>query len=80
MAIFQAVSLFGHEEHNWDPQVSGDLKKIKKFFEKKLKAGFRAFVFTKDGKTRQIHKFDKDAERVVLTAEKVKMFPPITGG
>ncbi len=80
MALFWSVGLFGHEEHDWDPQIPGDLKKIKDFFEKKLKAGFRAFVFTPDGKSRQIHKFDEDAERVVLTAKKVKMFPPIRGG
>jgi len=80
MALFQAVNLLGHESHEWDPQVPGDLKKIKKFFEEKLKAGFRAFAFTPDGETRQIHEFDEDAERVVLTAEKVKMLPPIRGG
>jgi len=80
MISFQAVNLFGHEEHNWDPAISGDLKKIKKFFEEKLKKGFRAFIFTPDGKTKQIRNFDEDAERIVLTAEKVKMFPPMRGG
>lgn len=80
MVIFWSVNLVGHESHEWDPQIPGDFEKIKKFFEEKLKKGFRAFVFTPDGKTKQIHKFDEDAERVVLTAKKVKMFPPIRGG
>lgn len=80
MVVFWSVNLFGHESHDWDPSIPGDLKKIKKFFLEKLKKGFRAFVFTPDGKSRQILKFDEDAERIVMTAEKVKMFPPMRGG
>ena len=48
MALFQAISIYGHEPHDWDPNVPGDLKKIKKFFEEKLAKKFRAFLLTKD--------------------------------
>ncbi len=80
MIRFLSVSFLGHEEHEWDPNNPSDVEKIKKFFKEKLKAGFRAFVFTKDGKVKRITEFDENAERIVLTSEKVTFWQPSKGG
>lgn len=71
----------GHEPHEWDPSKPGELEKIRKFFTEKLKAGFLAFVFPKDGGPgKLIKKFDEAAERIVLVADRVKVVQPARGG
>jgi len=80
LSTFMAVSYLGHEEHEWDPDKPGDMQKIRDFFMEKLKAGFRAFVLTRDGKAEQIEEFDEDAERIIMTAEKTVMLQPAKGG
>ena len=80
ISTFMAISYLGHEEHEWDPANPRDMKKIKKFFADKLKAGFRAFALGEDGSSKQIKTFDEDAERIVMTAKKTVMFQPARGG
>ncbi len=70
----------GHKVRKWDPRKPGELEKIRKFFEEKLAAGFRPFVQLKDGTMKKIEKFDKEAERIVMAAEKVVAMSANTRG
>lgn len=70
----------GHEPIEWDPNEPGKLEEIRKFFEEKLAAGFRAFAIFADGTGQLIQKFDEAAERIVLMADHVKMVQPPGGG
>ncbi len=72
--------LDGHDTKEYDPNIPDQLKKIKKLFKDKLKAGFRAFALTKDGQSHPIKIFDEAAERIVMTASKIAMFQPNRGG
>jgi len=78
--FFNPHPLLGHEWEEWDPQVPGDLEKIKKYFKEKIKAGFRAFALLKDGTSKPITQFDEEAERIMLTASKVILQPAATRG
>ena len=79
MIYVKFVSFMGHEPMEWDPNVPGELERMREWFKKKLKAGFRAFAF-KDGSAKLITKFDEEAERLILTASNIKMVPMAVGG
>ena len=72
--------LSGHEPVEWDPNEPGAMEKVREFFKEKLKAGFHAFALFKDGTGKLIQKFDEEAERIVLLADKIKMVQPPRGG
>lgn len=81
MIRVQFVSLLhGHEPMEWDPNVPGELEKMKKWFIEKLGVGFRAFAFKGKGPGKLITKFDEEAERIVLTSDRIKVVPAGYGG
>lgn len=81
MIRVQFVSLLhGHEPMEWDPNVPGELKKMKEWFIEKLSVGFRAFAFKGKGPGKLITKFDEEAERIVLTSDRIKVVPTAYGG
>ena len=75
------VSLEGHHpQTEWDPNDPKQMKEVRKIFADKLKAGFRCFAQTKDGKTVPITELDVNAERIMITAAKTVLFQPNVGG
>lgn len=80
MLRVELMSWSGHEAKEWDPNKPGALEEIRAFFEEKLSKGFRAYALKKGETSRLITKFDEEAERIVLTADKVKVVLPVTKG
>ena len=81
MIRVQFVSLLhGHEPMEWDPNIPGELEKMREWFKEKLAVGFRAFAFKGKGAGKLITKFDEDAERIVLTSDRIKVVPTAYGG
>lgn len=74
------VSLYGHDKKEWDPNVPGELKKMREWFKQKLSVGFRAFAFKGKGPGKLITEFDEDAERIILTSDRIKVVPIGRGG
>lgn len=73
--------LRGHEPKEWNPDEPGDLEKMKAWFKEKLDLGFQAFAFHKGEKLgRLITKFDENAEKIILSASRIKVVqPPVRG-
>jgi len=76
----QFVSLFGHDKKEWDPTAPGQLEEMREWFKQKLSVGFRAFAFKGKGPGRLIQEFDEDAEKIVLTSDRIKVVPKGYGG
>lgn len=74
------ISLMGHEAMEWDPNVPGELERMKEWFKKKLEAGFRAFAFKDEGPGKLITRFDEKAEKIILTSDRIKVVQPPRGG
>ena len=73
--------LSGDEPIKWDPDIPGELDRMRKWFKDKLEKGFRAFAFKKGEKLgRLITTFDEEAERIILTSDEIKMTQPMRGG
>jgi len=80
MIYVQYVSLVGHTPKEWDPEKPGELEKMREWFKKKMSAGFRAFAFKGEGPGKLITEFDEEAERIILSADRIKMVPIGRGG
>jgi len=80
MISVKVIGFMGHERKEWDPSIPDELKQMREWFEKKLKDGFRAFAFRGDGPGKLITKFDEDAEKIILTADRIKVVMPGRGG
>lgn len=80
MIYVQYVSLVGHTPKEWDPEKPGELEKMRKWFKQKMSIGFRAFAFKGKGPGKLITEFDEEAERIILTADRIKMVPTGRGG
>ena len=73
--------LEGHKPKKWDPDVPGDLERMKKWFDEKLAAGFHAFAFKEGQKLGTlITKFDEAAEKIIMSASRIKVVQPPRGG
>jgi hypothetical protein len=58
----------------WDSKNEDEVENAKEQFDRLKKKGFLAFSVNKDGsKNKQIHEFDPDAEKIILS-------PPLVGG
>jgi len=80
MISVQVIGFMGHEPMEWDPSVPGELKRMREWFKKKLEDGFRAFAFKGKGPGKYITKFDEEAEKIILTADRIKVVMPGIGG
>jgi hypothetical protein len=80
MITAQIVGLMGHEPMEWDPNIPGELERMRDWFKKKLKDGFRAFAFSGDGPGELITKFDEEAEMIIMTSDRIKVVMPGMGG
>jgi len=73
--------LSGDEPVKWDPNIPGELERMRQWFKEKLDAGFRAFAFKSGEKLgRLITTFDEEAERIILSSEQIRMTQPMRGG
>lgn len=70
----------GHEEKEYDPSDPEDLAEIRELFKEKLSKGWLAYAINEGKDPKAITKFDEDAERIILTADKVRIRHPSHGG
>jgi hypothetical protein len=66
---------------DWDPDKPGDKESIIAFFKEKLSQGFRAYAFKKgEDIGKLVTKFDETAERILLSADRVRVTVPTYRG
>lgn len=80
MISVSVIGFMGHEPMEWDPNIPDELKRMREWFKKKLENGFRAFAFKGDGPGKLITTFDEDAEKIILTSDRIKVVMPARGG